>query len=559
MEYNIWDVFASVADACSRREAIVSGDSRLSYGDLMDRSARLGQVLRSQGLGCRRERAELDNWESGQDMVGLYLLNGREYMEATLGGYGSRVAPFNVNYRYVAEELAYLLDDADTAALVYHARFTPTLAEVLPRIRRRPVLLQVADASGHPLLDGAIDYEEALAAASPSLADVSRSPDDLYVLYTGGTTGMPKGTLWRQSDAYLACLGGDSYGPDATVGTVAQAAAASAVSRFIPNAPFMHGAAHWLGLRQLLSGGTIVLNGVVDHFDPVDMWSTIEREQVASALFVGESQARPAMDAFESGSFDATPLKVVIVGGAVTSPETKDRILRSLPHALILDAAGSSETGTALSRTTVAGAGGELGVFQARPGTAVLDSELNRSLAPGEDEVGWFAKTGRIPLGYLGDPAKTEATFPVVDGVRWSVPGDRARLRADGSVELLGRDSVTINSGGEKIFAEEVEQALLLHPAMEDAVVTGRPSERWGQEVVAVVALKPGSVASDDELLQVAAGRIARFKLPKAIIRVGTVVRSPAGKADYRWAKAVATDPQYSGGGDRAGDPASRA
>ena len=540
MEYNIWEVFAAVAGACPEREAMVGRDRRLTYRELLERSARLGDVFRSYGLGCRRERSELSNWESGQDMVGLYLLNGTEYIEASLGGYGARVAPFNVNYRYVADELAYLLEDASTAGLVYHARFAPTLAEVLPRLNRPPFMLQVQDDSGQPLLDGAVDYEEALQQASPSLDGLNRSPEDLYVLYTGGTTGMPKGTLWRQSDAYLACLGGDSYGPDATLDTIAEAARNSALSRFIPNAPFMHGAAHWLGLRQILSGGTIVLNGVVDHFDPVDMWSRIESGEVNSALFVGESQARPAMEAYETGAFDATALKVVIVGGAVTSPETKERILRALPHVLILDAAGSSETGTALSRTTMAGAGGELGVFQARPGTAVLDADLHRRLAPGEDEVGWFAKSGRIPLGYLGDPDKTGTTFPEVEGIRWSVPGDRARLRSDGAVELLGRDSVTINSGGEKIFAEEVEQALLLHPSVEDAVVTGRPSERWGQEVVAVVALRPGVDPGDEELLRVAAGRIARFKLPKAIIRVGAVVRSPAGKADYRWAQAIA-------------------
>lgn len=542
MDHNIWDLFSEVAGAVPDRLAVAAGARRLTYRDVAERAARFGAVMRDRGLGCHRERDGLQGWESGQDLVGLYLHNGPEYLEASLGGYAARVAPFNVNYRYVAAELGYLLDDASAAALVYHARFAPVLAEVLPGRRRRPLLLQVDDGSGCPLLPGALDYEQALASAQPSVDGVDRSPDDLYVLYTGGTTGMPKGTLWRQADAYLACLGGELLGADADAAQVAAAARDAKETRFLANAPFMHAAAHWLALRQLLTGGAVVVNGVVDRFDPHDMWDLVDREQVDSLVFVGEAFARPAMAAYESGRYDGSSLRVVAVGGAVTSPETKARILRALPGVLILDAAGASETGARLTQVTAAGQPGEPAVFVARPGVAVLDADLTRRLATGEDDIGWFATSGRIPLGYLGDAAKTSTTFPVVDGVRWSVPGDRARLRADGSIELLGRDSVTINSGGEKIFAEEVEQALLQHPDVVDVVVTGRPSERWGNEVVAVIQLAPGAEPPDVELRAAAATRLARYKLPKAVIRVAQVVRSPAGKADYRWARTVAAD-----------------
>lgn len=541
MNGNIWETFSAVAGAVGDRRAILSAGRWNTYAEVRERALRFAEVMRAHGLGAHVERDRLENWESGQDLVGLYLLNGPEYLEASLGGYAARVAPFNVNYRYVADELAYLLDDASAAAVVYHSCFAPTLAEVLPRLGRQPLLVQVRDRSGEPLLAGALDYEQALAEATPSEGDIPRSSDDLYVLYTGGTTGMPKGTLWRQADIYVAALGGRPADLDENPATMVAAAVADSGSCFLPNAPLMHGAAQWMALRQMLTGGAIVVNGSVERFDPDEMWSTIDRERVNSTLFVGEAFARPAMSSYESGHYDGSSLKVIVVGGAVTSSATKERIVRSLPGVIVLDAAGASETGTALSRITTAGSPSDTGAFQAQEGAAVLAADLSRCLAPGEDQIGWFAKSGCIPLGYLGDEAKTAATFPVVEGVRWSVPGDRARIRSDGSVELLGRDSVTINSGGEKIFAEEVEQAILAHPAVEDAVVTGRPSDRWGQEVVAIVQMRSGQDPTDSELLAVVARRIARYKLPKKILRVERVVRSPAGKADYRWAHQVAS------------------
>ncbi|MDQ2728135.1 MAG: AMP-binding protein [Actinomycetota bacterium] len=536
VQHNLWTMFEAVAAAVPDRPNMVWRGTTRTYAQTAERSRRLGNVLAGAGLGWHAHRSALAPWEAGQDLVGLYLYNGPEYIEGTLGGYAARTAPFNINYRYVADELAYLFDDASMAGLVFHARFAPILADVLRRVTARPrLMLQVADDSGEPLLDGAADYEAALAAVSEDLSVTGHHPDDLYVLYTGGTTGMPKGTLWRQADIWGAAIG--VLQGEAAQDEVVKAALEGG-SRFLPNAPLMHGAAQWLGMNAVITGGTLVINDVVDRLDPREVWTTVEREGVQAMLMVGEAFARPLLVEYERGTYDASSLIVIAVGGAMTSPETKERLTEHLPHVFILDAAGASETGSGLQSISAKGATAERAVFQPGPTTAVLSEGLDGVLAPGDEEVGWFAKYGRIPLGYLGDRAKTEKTFPVVDGTRWSVPGDRARLRADGMVELLGRDSVTINTGGEKVFAEEVEQALLLHPAVLDAVVVGRPSDRWGSEVVAIVAVE--GEPADADILATAAGRLARYKLPKVIVRVPEMVRSPAGKADYRWARALA-------------------
>ncbi|MDQ6948646.1 MAG: acyl-CoA synthetase [Actinomycetota bacterium] len=536
VQHNLWTVFEAVAAAVPDRPNMIWRGRAWSYAETAERSRRLANVITAAGLGWHAGRSALSPWEAGQDLIGLYLYNGPEYIEGTLAGYAARTAPFNVNYRYVADELAYLFDDAGMTGLIFHARFAPVLADVLTRVRERPpLLLQVSDDSGEALLDGAVDYEAALTASSPTLEITGHDPDDLYVLYTGGTTGMPKGTLWRQADIWGAAIG--VLQGEADLDAIV-AAAIDGGGRFLPNAPLMHGAAQWLGMNAVIAGGTLVINDIVDRLDAREVWSTIEREGVQATLMVGEAFARPLLAELERGSYDASSLILIAVGGAVTSPETKERLTEKLPHVLILDAAGASETGSGLQSVSAKGATAERAVFQAGPTTAVLSEGMDRILAPGDDGLGWFAKYGRIPLGYLGDQAKTEKTFPVVDGTRWSVPGDRARQRADGMVELLGRDSATINTGGEKVFAEEVEQALLLHPAVVDAVVVGRPSEQWGSEVVAIVSLEGD--ADDADIIAVAAGRLARYKLPKAIVRVPEMLRSPAGKADYRWARTMA-------------------
>jgi fatty-acyl-CoA synthase len=455
-----------------------------------------------------------------------------------LGAFKARTAPFNVNYRYVEEELIYLLRDAKARAIIYHGAFAPTLAKIRAQLPDLEVLLQVDDESGQALLPGAVEYEAALASASPKRASSEASPDDLYILYTGGTTGMPKGVLWRQADIFVAALGGRGPGgtePQSYAEIAERVKAGGAKS--LPTPPLMHGAAHWASFNAFHSGNTVVFQNINDRFDPHDVLTTIEREKVNVTLIVGDAFARPLLDQLRKETVDLSSLFALVSGGAALNATLKKELLELLPKVMIIDAVGSSETGSQAQNVTTQASGATTGTFNLGFGACVLTEDLARRVEPGHEGLGWFAQTGRVPLGYLGDRAKTERTFPTVEGVRYSVPGDRARLRADGVLELLGRDSVTINSGGEKIFAEEVEHALKSHPGVFDAVVCGRPSERWGNEVVAIVRLREGVTASEQELVEECAKHIARYKLPKAFLFRDEIVRSPSGKADYRWAK----------------------
>jgi fatty-acyl-CoA synthase len=305
--------------------------------------------------------------------------------------------------------------------------------------------------------------------------------------------------------------------------------------------PMMHGAAQWISFMMLGMGNTLVFASKVEKLDPDDFLSTIERHQVVTASIVGDAFARPILDQLEQKDYDLSSLAVIGSGGAPFSTRYKQAFIDKLPQLMIMDAIGSSETGAQATNPSSKAAGVSTGEFKPAPGAGVCNEAMDRVLSPGDDEIGWFTQTGRVPLGYLGDAAKTAKTFPVIEGTRCSVPGDRARYKADGSIEVLGRDSVTINSGGEKIFAEEVEAALKQHPDVFDTVVAGRESERWGQEVVAIVALREGANTPEAELIAEAAKHIARYKLPKAIVLRDEIVRSPSGKADYRWAKEQAT------------------
>ena len=539
-------MFDGVAQALPDRTAISWRGTHLTYGQLAERATRFANALDAEGLGAVTPRSQLAGWESGQDHVGLYLYNGPEYLEATMGANAARAVPFNVNYRYVEDELVYLLDDANTAALVYHAAFAPLLSAMLPRLKRRPVLCQVADASGHPLIDGAHDYEAALAGAATTPLDRAPEADDLYMLYTGGTTGMPKGTMWRQADIFDAVLAIFSPAGGALSLSVPEHVAAvldNPSTSLLPVPPFMHGAAGWMALGGLIGGATIAIQDTVDRLDAADVWRTVEREKVGAMIIVGDAFARPLCDELERHAYDTSSLVFMATGGTITSAGMKARLLALLPNLLLADSAGSSETGSQLSQVSVAGGDTSSGIFDVVPGTCVVDADLDHVLEPGHDGIGWLARHGTIPLGYLGDEDKTRHTFPVIEGQRMVVPGDRARLRADGRVELLGRESVTINSGGEKIFAEEVEQAIVRHPDVDDVLVVGRPSARWGHEVVAVVQLRPGQAVTDEDIVAAAAEHIAAYKLPKDVVRVAQVQRSPSGKPDYAWARELVDQP----------------
>ncbi|HYC22444.1 MAG TPA: acyl-CoA synthetase [Candidatus Bathyarchaeia archaeon] len=542
MDFSLAQLHEAIAEAIPDRECIVSGKRRLVWAEVTDRTRRLANFLLARGLGLDRERAGLERWESGQDHLAIYLHNGNEYLEGMLGAFKARLAPFNVNYRYVEEELVYLLRDARARAILFHASFAPLLEKIRAELPDLGLLIQVADRSGHPLLPGAIDYEQALAASPASRPAVEWSPDDLYILYTGGTTGMPKGVLWRQADIFVTALGGTR--PDGSelgaLDAIVERARKGKL-RVLPAPPFMHGASHWSAFNAFHSGGTVVIQNETRRLDPEDILDTIERENVSQMLIVGDAFARPIVDQLQSKPRALPSLRVIISGGAPLNRSLKTALLERLPHVSILDAVGASETGRQGQKLTSVASAASAATFEAVPDNVILSEDLRRVLEPGSPELGWLAKSGRVPLGYLGDPAKSARTFPTIGGIRYSLPGDRARLAADGTIELHGRDSVTINSGGEKIFAEEVEHALKHHPAVYDAVVVGRPSERWGEEVVALVKLRDGCAASELELLAECAQHVARYKLPKAFLFLDEIVRSPSGKADYRWARAQAT------------------
>ena len=536
---SVAELHEAIAALQPDKECLIFRDQRLTWSDVTERTRRLANYLITQNLGCHTERQHLLGHESGQDHLAIYLHNGNEYLETMLGCFKARVAPFNVNYRYVAEELTYLLNDSQATAIVVHSQFAPILQEVLPHLSRLRVIIQVRDGSANELLPGAVWYEDALEQSLATKPDVVWSGDDLYILYTGGTTGMPKGVLWRNADALTECFGGSKT----AVSVEDFLAEATTGLRAIASPPFMHGAGHWVSFRIWNGGGTVIVQSIPERLDPHDIWSLIEREKVNFLLIVGDAFARPLLDGLTSQSYDLSSLLSILSGGAPLSAHLKIEFHTHLPSVIVIDGFGSSEAGGQLAQVT-AGGTATTGTFSLQEQNHILSENLDRVLEPGHEDLGWLAKSGRLALGYFGDPVKTARTYPIIDGVRYAVPGDRAKVTADLMVELHGRDSVTINSGGEKIFAEEVEAAIKGHPSVYDCVVAGRPSDRWGNEVVAVVRIRQGHTPDTESLLSHAAEHIARYKLPKAFVFVNEISRSPSGKADYRWAKQIAIDAQ---------------
>ncbi len=543
MELHVPGVLEAVEHADPDHPALVHAGRTWTRRQVGDRCRQFAHVLARAGLGRSGPHDSLPRWSTVQDRVALYLHTGPEYLECMVGAWVAGAVAVNVNYRYVADELTHVLDDAGVRAVVVHGRYSRTLADVLPRLRRRPeLILQVPDSGEEPLLPGARWYEDAVGSAPAAPEARWRdewSGDDRYLCYTGGTTGLPKGVLWRQADFLVAALGVRHRDGSDHESIEEAAAAASGRVRALPAPPFMHGAAHWNALSCWVAGGTVVLPDHPDRVDPADLVAVAAREDVTSLLLVGDPMACPLVDELRRNGATLPSLRHIVSGGAVLSPATRAQLLELLPGVTIIDVLGSTESGRQGVATVDATTPRDHG-FSPSTTSVILDEHRSRVLAPDDHSVGWLAQRGRVPVGYLGDPERSEATFPEIDGVRHAVPGDRARWRDDGTIELLGRDSVCVNTGGEKVFVEEVEQALRLHPDVMDVVVCGRPSERWGEEVVAVVQLRDGSTATDRELIAAAGGSVARYKLPKAILRVPGVVRSPSGKADYRWARRVA-------------------
>jgi acyl-CoA synthetase (AMP-forming)/AMP-acid ligase II len=532
--YNLADLFELIVAAVPDREAFVCGDRRLTFAQLDRRANQLAHALGGKDI-------------TAGSHVGLQLHNGSEYIEAMLACFKLRAVPINVNYRYVADELRYLFTDADLQGLVVHQSFVPTVADVAPDCPDLNFFLVVDDdstAAGDPVtLAGSAPYEATLASFPDDGDWGQRSSDDLYCVYTGGTTGMPKGVMWRHEDIFFAAMGGGDplqFGdwissPDELPDRILDF---PAVALAIP--PFMHASAHWLAMHQLFGGSRVVCTPG-GRFDPEEIWDLVTAEAVTTIVVVGDAIARPLADALEASPdrWDTSSVMAIGSGGAILSPSTKDQLSRLLPAVFIVDAFGSSETGTVGSGSTIAGTGPSEGPrFQVNDETAVLDEQF-QPVTPGSGQIGRLARSGHVPIGYYNDPEKTADTIVESDGRRWVLPGDFATVDDDGTVTLLGRGSISINTGGEKVFPEEVESALKGHPDVLDAVVIGVPDARWGERVVALLTSRSGELDSDavaDHCRQ----SIAGYKVPRDLIAVDEIVRSPAGKADYQWAKAHA-------------------
>jgi acyl-CoA synthetase (AMP-forming)/AMP-acid ligase II len=541
MEYNLADLWERVVDTVPDREALVCGDIRLTYAEADERIDRLAHFLTDAGIRAG-------------DHVALYLQNGVEYLEGMLAAFKIRAVPVNVNYRYVEEELLYLFNDADAKAVVFHREFAPKLEAIRDRVPSLTTFVSVDDGSDVSVDGlGATDYAAALAAGAPGRDHPPRSADDLYILYTGGTTGMPKGVMWRHEDIFFGAFGGGDFAGNAISSPEGIAEKAQAGrTRCLPACPFMHGTAHWMAFTTLYSGGTVVISPD-RRFDPRRLWELVSRERVNFLVIVGDAFARPLVDALErlEDGTDLSGLVVILSGGAILSPTVKTDLAEGLSGCMILDGYGSSEAGGQGQSVTVAGTEpSSVPRFRVNDQTTVLTADF----APAPvGTVGKLARRGHIPIGYYKDPAKSAATFPEVDGVRWSVPGDDARIEEDGSITLLGRGSVSINTGGEKVYPEEVEAALKADAAVFDAVVVGVPDSRWGERVVALVQLRPGQEIDRDRLDEEVRRRVAGYKVPRDTLVVDEIVRSPSGKPDYRWGKATATEALGAGS---AGTPA---
>jgi 3-oxocholest-4-en-26-oate---CoA ligase len=527
MEMNLADLFELVADEVPDAVAMVAGDRRLTYRQLDRRADRLAHHLAAAGVGP-------------EDRVGLQLANGTEYVEGMLACFKVRAVPVNVNYRYVTRELEYLYADAGLVGLVVHRRFAPAAAGAVEAMAGCRVVLEVDDGTPSAGLGG--DYEEALA-GSPDGRDLpARSAGDRYCVYTGGTTGMPKGVLWRHDDIFLAAMGGgDPFASGNHITRPEELAERvlrpGVTALAIP--PFMHAAGHWLAFSTLFGGGTVVTTPS-GGFDPVEVWRLVGTERVNAVVVVGDAMARPLLDALAADPhrFDLSTLMAVGSGGAVLSPSTKAQLADLLPGRIVADRFGSSETGQVGGE---APADDPFGPPRLRVDerTAVLDADL-RPVVPGSGVIGHLARGGHVPLGYLGDPDASAATFVERDGTRWALPGDQATVAADGTITVLGRGSLCINTGGEKVFPDEVEAALKGHPAVADALVVGLADERFGQQVVALVQVRPGHDVGPDELSAHAHGLLTGYKVPRRYVFVEDIVRSPSGKPDYPNARAVA-------------------
>ncbi len=513
----VWEDLASVVPD---RVAVVGAERRLTFAELDRRAERLAAVFA--GAGLRRG-----------DRVAINLYNSPEYVETFFAAAKLGCVPTNVNYRYTGHEVAYVLDNADARAVVFHADFAPVVEAALGQLDDRPALLALqVDGSGAETGPWAVSYEAALAGADEDRPILPRPlGDDLIFLYTGGTTGMPKGVMWRHEDLYLALWELSRPGKEPR-DPAAEATAGKRAMTALPASPLIHGTALFICLQTLAGAGTVVL---LDGrgFDPIATLETVQREEVQLLSIVGDAFARPLLGVLDarSGEFPCPSLKAIVSSGVLWSPETKQRLLAHLPDVRLIDSLGASEGPITRSITTSDQAEIPRATFSMNESMRVLDDD-GLDVEPGSGRTGRLAKAGPGPIGYHKDPERSAQTFRVIDGVRYTVAGDFATVQADGTIAFLGRGSGCINTGGEKVFAEEVEAVLRGHPAVFDCAVVGTPDDRWGERVVAVVQLT--SEVSPEELNGFCADRLAAYKRPKDYVVQPDLDRDPAGKVDHQ-------------------------
>ena len=537
MEFNAADIFEGVVDRVPDREAIVHGSTRLTYKELDARSNKAANALKKLGI------------KKGSH-IGIYAFNCVEWLEIMLGAYKLCAIPININYRYVEEELKYLIDNADMEAIFYHKQFSNKLENIKSHLPLLKDFICIEDDSGEDdVIDKSFNFEDLIANEDESRLDVDRSGDDKYILYTGGTTGMPKGVVWRMEDV-LMTLGG---GIDAVTGEKYPTPEAFADKCLqdqtiaLALAPFMHGGAQWQSFNSFFSGWKLIINDQVS-FDADYVWEVVAKEKVMNLTIMGDAMGRPLCDALpraiEKG-LDLSSLFVLSSTASVFSASIKDTILEYLPNLFLIDAVGSSETGaTGVNIHTKDGklkdSGG--GPKFTKPNfSEILNLDTKEVIPPSDTEtIGYLARKGHVPVAYYKDEEKSKKTFIEVGGVRYSIPGDMAKYEEDGQMTLLGRGSVSINSGGEKIFPEEVEMALKAHPNIFDCLVVGVKDDRWGQKVVAVIQRRENGELSLDDIKDVASKYIASYKMPKEIVFSELIERAPSGKPNYQWAQEFA-------------------
>ncbi|MGV0837278.1 acyl-CoA synthetase [Mycolicibacterium thermoresistibile] len=530
-EWTIGAVLDAIAEVVPDRPMTICGDRRSTFAETADRTRRLANFLAARGLGAHRERAALANWECGQDRVALIMHNDL-YTDMVIGCLKARTVPVNVNYHYTPREVADLLDYVKPRAVIYHRSLGAKFADVLPPSSAE-LLISVDDGADGADLSAAVSLDDVLAQGNTD-QPITASPDDVLMICTGGTTGRPKGVMWRQCDTYTVSMNGaDHESVDEIHDKVRHAG-----PPWFAVSPLMHAAGMWTAFAGALSGQTVVLYDSA-KFDARRVLQTAEREKVGLMTMVGDAYAGPLVAEMRRHSYDLSALFAVAAGGAATNPKHQRALLDMLPQITFINGYGSSETGNVGFGRSQRGA--EKDTFELRDGALVLAEDYGRFLDPGEGQIGWVARAGRIPLGYFDDPEGTSRTFPEVDGRRVVISGDRGSLAADGTLVLYGRDSLVVNTGGEKVFVEEVEEVLRAHPGIVDALVVGRPSERWGQEVVALIAVRGDGADTAETVLHAhCAAALAGFKTPKEFIIVDEVRRLGNGKADYRWAREIA-------------------